>query len=325
MNRTGRLLKGVFKISFRILLLLLLVPAGFLVKQSISDPMDSPSQLSPATDSRLATDRSEYPSCVPRRVIRMTLETEALGEIPVLISLPPQAATEAVQLPVLVLASGLRGGRENVLHAPTIGNNAAVSFDYPLPKKVKLDHALTPMGLIELIRGVHRTPAQMATVFNWIADQEWAIAEKRVMVAASLGGLTFPAAWRMVQDNNPPAAGAIGYTGAGLDMLFGTIAGPAIGNDWITWLVSKTVGTALAPLEPAPHLPHIEGEFLFLYGDTDGKIPDDSVQLFADLLPEPKTVEALPGGHIGEERRATDIAIARARDWFVERDLVNPW
>ena len=325
MSWSGKAVRVFAYVTGVLLALPVLGVVGFLSHQAMRDPLDALTRKSPVMAEHITSDRIVYPSGVARRVIRLTLVTEEAGEIPVLVSLPTGSIGTETRYPSLVLASGLRKGRENVLHAPAVGENAVIGFDYPLPKRVRLADAVQPSQLVALIRGVHRTPAHMAAVFDWVGAQEWVDPERRLMVAASLGGLAFPAAWRMVQDGSPPAAGAVGYTGAGLQSLFGSLLTPGVGGPMLNEAVSWLMATAIAPLEPARHLPYLRGEFLFLFGDTDGKIPEESVALYARLLPEPKSVEALAGGHIGEERAATDRAMSYAGEWFAARGLVNPW
>jgi len=71
-------------------------------------------------------------------------------------------------------------------------------------------------------------------------------------------------------------------------------------------------------------LPHLDGEFLLLSSaDADKFIPPSSSALLRELLPEPKTVMSLKGGHIGG--RNSDLArrmVDTARTWLVARKKV---
>jgi hypothetical protein len=81
----------------------------------------------------------------------------------------------------------------------------------------------------------------------------------------------------------------------------------------------------LAPADPARHLPHLAGEFLVVGGDgDDALVPVAASRRMAALAPEPKTIERLPGGHVGGETAATRRLVAAARAWLGARGALAP-
>ena len=75
------------------------------------------------------------------------------------------------------------------------------------------------------------------------------------------------------------------------------------------------------------HLPHLAGKFLVLEGQDDGLIPAAARNLLRDAVPEPKTVIAFEGTHMGvgpNKMALLQKIIDTSKTWLVENGAVNP-
>lgn len=253
-----------------------------------------------------------------RLIRRVALDAGALGTVRLAISLPDPPPPG--RLPVLFVLGGLRGGAGAVERIPDPGANALVGFDYPI------DRGRRGLGfLIEaprLRRQVFAVPGQAAAALAWLRAQPWADAARVTPVGISLGALFLPAVLRVDSDGGRLAV--FGYGGADLGLL----AANALADDAPRWLlpaVAPLARLALRPVEPAEHLPHLAGEFLAVASAApDSMVPEAAARALERLLPQPKTVLHLPGGHV---RRAGDVLpeLTRVvRAWLAARDAALP-
>lgn len=305
------------------LLALVAAAAGLLAYQGLRDPLGALAPVGAIGESVVQDEALVARSDPPLLVHRVALPTSEAGVVRFAVRRPVQADGP---LPVIVLAAGLRKGRDQVADAPSMGANALVVLEYPLPRRIRLVDVLNPLSLVRLYRGSLRAPAQLAAALAWAKAQPWADPNRIVLVGASLGSVVAPAAWRLADGIGArPAAGVLGYGGADIAAL--AEAGLARGtNPVLLWSASRLAGAILAPLDPLHHLPAMQGgPFLILSGTADGLIPERSVRLLETLTPQPKTILAMPGGHVGDEAAATAIAVGALKGWLIERGLARAW
>jgi hypothetical protein len=81
------------------------------------------------------------------------------------------------------------------------------------------------------------------------------------------------------------------------------------------------------PIEPAQHLPHLQGHFLIITGADDTIISEEASSRLVELTPMPKQLIRLPGSHIGtgsERQLVIDSAIETTRNWLIAEGAINP-
>jgi fermentation-respiration switch protein FrsA (DUF1100 family) len=89
---------------------------------------------------------------------------------------------------------------------------------------------------------------------------------------------------------------------------------------WLRRLLVEGLALWVRPVEPALHLPHLRGEFLFINGKRDLQIPAASALKMHRLTPEPKTVVWLEAGHMNPDNPALLLEIIRiSRNWMIQR------
>ncbi len=228
------------------------------------------------------------------------------------------------RLPVVVILGGIQGGEEDLDRFRDPGPNALVAYGYPYEEA-----AWGGLDLRERLRVLHdmacRIPVQVAALTRWVAAQPWAERRRITFVGASLGALALPAALHRVQAEGLPATAACFlYGGTGLAAIawrhFHHRLGLAAGAT-----AAAVVAAFYWPMEPARHLPHLRGPFLVVDGVDDPIFPPTSTRPFEGLLPEPKTVVHLRGGHIAGDRTPLLAQVIRTtRGWLAEMRLVDP-
>lgn len=311
------------RVWFGVILALFALPAAGIGWLYMQDPLDAlpwtrePLQVvhkaaevtTPAADGEL------------REIRQLTMRGDGLGEINISISLPAAATDE--KLPVLIILGGLRTGRNSIAYVPKPGRNVLVGFDYPIQKRIKLRLSLLP-SLPTLRRQLLRVPGQVAALTEWLGAQAWVDAQRISLLGFSLGALYLPAVHRATaRQGIKPGPTIIAYGGADLGVLVHNRMNskPA----WMRLLATGIVDSLLRPLEPAAHLPHLRGEFLLLgSSDADKFIPASSSALLHELTPEPKTIIALEGGHVGgRQAELTRLILEATGDWLEARGAVN--
>lgn len=258
-----------------------------------------------------------------RLIQRHTIEDSALGRIGLVVSLPDPLPDRP--LPILVVIGGLGTGLRAIRHAPPVGDNVVVGYDWPLPRKV-------PGGIDlfwqvpELYDRLISAPGQIAAMVEWVADQPWADRERVSLLGFSMGALIVPAAQRVLESRGLRVGWTVlAYGGANIaDILE---QHPKIRPDWARPAVGWLAERFLRLLDPAEHLPHLSGRFLVIGGTDDGLIPKPSAQLMRDLTPEPKTILLLDGQHMGVGKAQTDLLrriVQVTEEWLVDQGAVNP-
>jgi dienelactone hydrolase len=220
------------------------------------------------------------------------------------------------------LAGGLRTGREALGLLPTLGRDAVITYEYPLARD-HWRHGFLPAQLVAARSAALAVPGQLAAVVRWTRAQPWADPARVSLVGVSLGALVLPAAQRTAAAHGEPVAATILAYG-GTDLAAILRANYARERPWLSplaWLCAL----GLRALEPAAHLPHLQGAFLLLNGREDPRIPAASAAGLRHLTPEPKEIRILASGHIDTNRqRLVDEILAISRSWLVRRGALDP-
>lgn len=247
------------------------------------------------------------------------LGTAELGTIGIVIDRP--VPFRGRKLPVLVVLGGLGTGERNLAPIGEVGENALVGYDWPIP--TAMPEGLAALAAApELRRRAMTIPAQIATAIAWVAAQGWADPDRVSLLGFSLGALAAPAAQRLATVT--PRWTVLAYGGTPFGPLIA--ANPHLKPRWIRPLLGGAADLVLRPLQPGAHLPHLEGRFLVLEGETDAFVPPAAAARFRDLTPAPKRVVAFPGDHLGvgpHQRALLERVVAVSRTWLIEEGAAN--
>lgn len=251
------------------------------------------------------------------------LPGDGTGPTGLFVSLPAHRPNG--RLPIVILLGGLGSGAKNARYVPKPGNNALIAYDWPMPLRIPTGLSILP-ETPDLHARLMSIPAQVTAAIAWAKRQSWADGTRISLLGFSLGALVAPAIQRMAENRGHAIYRTVlAYGGVGLGDLIAhhprirSLSGGA--------LLGHLADLLLRPLEPAHHLPHLRGQFLVITGYDDIFIPRHaSVRLHA-LVPEPKTVIAKEGGHIGVgpnqiERLEEIVALSQAwlrRERAIER------
>ena len=228
-------------------------------------------------------------------------------------------ATEEAPIPVLVILAGLKTGHRTLDRLPDCGPNALVAYAYPYDRERWRTQTSFARGMVAW-RMARRVADQIATLLEWLKRQSWCDAERVSLCGGSLGAILLPMILRDLQTRGSSVRSAVfAYGGAGRVSLA-----------WLSLrhrsLVLASIGALLALLflrriEPARHLPHLEGDFLVISSPDDELVPKRCASRFEALLSEPKHIVHLSGEHLGTHRPdLLESVIETARRWLVERD-----
>jgi dienelactone hydrolase len=259
--------------------------------------------------------------CPAGRVCQdVILETSAEPPLRLALSLPENAG--AGPMPVVILAGGLQTGRAALRHLPDLGRNALVTYEYPLDAEA-WRRASLPAQIVAARAAALAVPGQLAAAIRWTRAQPWADPARVSLVGVSLGALVLPAAQRLAAAHGAPVQASILAYG-GTDLAAILRANYARERPWlgpVAWLCAL----GLRALEPAAHLPHLQGAFLLINGRDDARIPAGSAAGLRRLTPAPKEVAVLPSGHIDADRQQRlDEILALSRRWLAGRQALAP-
>jgi hypothetical protein len=254
-----------------------------------------------------------------RTVRRVALDAGALGTVRLVLSLPDPAPPR--RLPVLFVLGGLRGGGAGAIdRIADPGGNALVGFDYPI------DRGIRGLGFLleapTLRRQVFAVPGQAVAALDWLRTQPWADSGRVTPVGVSLGALFLPAVLRL--DAKAARLAVFAYGGADLGLLARNALAD-VAPRWLHPAIAPLARLALRPVEPAEHVPHLDGEFLAVgSAEPDAMVPAASARALERLLPDPKTVLHLPGGHVRRTGTILPEMERAVRAWLVERGAATP-
>ena len=254
---------------------------------------------------------------------RVTINDPVLGRIGFVVSLPDPLPDRA--LPVVVMLGGLGTGLETIRHLPSMGENAVIGYDWPIPRK-----APEGVGLLweatALYQQAFKAPGQIDAAVAWAAAQPWSDRDRVTLLTFSLGAIIAPAAQRLMAARGLPVGWTVlAYGGADLGGL--ARSHPEIEADWLRPPLGGLANWLFHPLDPAEHLPHLSGRFLVIGAADDRLIPERSARLMRELTPEPKQLVQLEGRHIGvgggqEALRQRILAVTE--DWLLRENAINP-
>lgn len=298
-------------------LLLLLAGAALTIRREYRrDPMpllDLPSGPLRAREVGSRLGRTAHGES--RRFVDLELEGVPEGPLRATLSLPERATGP---LPVVLILGGLEVGRESLGYVETHGPNALVAFEYP-----HLDPGPIPFMLRRIRRAALAVPAQVCALLAWIHRQPWADPRRVSLLGYSFGAMFVPACARLAQARGLPLRVLVmAYGGADLPGLLA--ANWDRGPRWLRPPLAHAAGALIRPLEPALHLPFLEGEALFLNGLKDERIPLSLARRMRDLKPAPKSILELDEGHMDPSRPDLNRRIvAASQAWLIERGALK--
>jgi len=251
----------------------------------------------------------------------VTLYSRQMDSIHVTISLPDSIPIEG--FPVMIVLGGLEIGRESLKYIPVQGQNIVISYQYPYHPRYWYDGS--KITQIPVIRSAAmKVPAQVVALVDWAKQQYWSDKKRLSILGYSFGAFFVPAIYRLAdlhELNLGPAVMAYG----GVDLYAVLLNNLKFLSAIPRTITSWTVATAIYPLEPALHLPHLKGEFLVINGRTDHQIPEPCWQKFQQLTPQPKTVMILDAGHMHPSKPDLTLRVVEiSRQWLLERNAINP-
>lgn len=302
------------------MLLVLAACAGWAAYQHARDPVAAlDHDLGEVRVVRDSSYRAVTATGEMRRYGDVTLATARAGTVRITTSRP--ASTRSGGLPLALIVGGLRTGREALDFVPRHGDNLLAAYEYPGGGE-RFDGA----GLAdapEIRRAILRVPAQVRAAAIFLRQEPSVDHERTSLLGFSLGALFVPAAQRLASERGRPFHGlVIAYGGADLARLLRANLDlePAL----LRRAAARAVATALRPLEPALHLPHLAGDVLILNGTGDARIPEASVERLIRMAPEPNEVVRLEGAHMGPGRvEVNDRVVRRSQAWLARRGHVE--
>lgn len=228
-----------------------------------------------------------------------------------------------VAVPVLVILAGLKTGHRSLDTLPPCGTNALVAYAYPYDRERWRRQSDLGRAVVAW-RMARRLSVQIEALLEWLRRQPWCDAERLSLCGGSLGAILLPMILRDLQSRGITVRRAVfAYGGAGRFSL--------------AWLSLRRRSAALAALgallafaclrriEPARHLPRLEGEFLVISSPDDDLVPKPCTARFEALLPEPKRIIHMTGEHLDTDRPDLIAAVVDATtSWLIERGAFNP-
>lgn len=289
-----------------------LLAGGWLLWLSQQDELDS----LPRAEGRLIFEQ-EHQSVTGARIDRHILFRDArLGQIGVTISMPQAITGDA--MPVVIVLGSSREGRDNIAPFGDMGRTVMIGYDWPFSRQAFDGDALAALtpDMRQRALGV---PGQVRAVLDWLDGQSWADTSRVSLVGYSQGAVIAPSVQRMLQEGGH----SVGWTvlingGAGLGAMIADTT--ALHPAWARPILGLTADRLLEPIEPAAHLPHLDGQFLMLSWAGAG-LPAQAVADFQALAPKDKSLVTVP-----ETGRAERLArsLSMARDWLTAQQAIIP-
>lgn len=256
-----------------------------------------------------------------RRLFRdLTLGTESAGTIRLTTSRP--AEWDGAPLPLAFVLGGLRTGRDALAFVDTHGPNLLVGYEYPYSQQTWYESA-KPFQIPAIRAAVLSVPAQVTLARRHLAA-EGTDPARSALLGYSFGALFVPGVQRLASEDGAGFdALVLAYGGADVASLLD--ANIKLGAPTLRRALAWTGATLVRPMEPALHLPHLEGSFLVIRGERDEKIPSRSSRRLAELTPEPKEVVSLQAGHMGPHDPELTASVVRiSQDWLARNGFVDP-
>lgn len=285
----------------------------------VRDPLES----LPGPDGNLQAERQPLPAPTGRRIEHITLHSESLGDIGIVVSLPDPLPSK--KLPLLIVLGGLGTGENNIRYVGEAGNNAIIGYDWPIPV-----HFYSGISFLTQLPSLYShlitIPGQVASTTQWLSSQSWADGQRISLLGFSLGALAAPPIQRVAANNQNPIGWTIlAYGGAPLGSLFAS--NPHIHPSWMRYTLAPVIDILLRPLEPTEHLPYLSGHFLILEGNDDKLIPANARMALRNAVPEPKTIITFEGNHMGvgpDKMELLQKIIDASKKWLIDSGAVSP-
>ncbi len=284
------------------------------------DPLPSIAHLEHPLRVKHLTEQLVQVNQEKRQYLHITFRRGKLDTFRVTISLPVNL--KAKRLPVIVLLGGLEIGRKSLRYIPQQGANIVVAYEYPYRPRYWYDG--TPVEQIPLIRrSVLAVPAQVTQLIIWLRQQNWADTTRISVLGYSFGALAVPAVLRVMNAHHLQPAGVImAYGGSNLyEILKANLKTiPSIFRPFL----ARAISLALLPLEPAKHLPYLQGPFLLINGKFDRQIPEKSWRELHRLTPAPKDTVVLAEGHLHPKKKTLILKVIKeSYQWLKHHGLIN--
>lgn len=229
--------------------------------------------------------------------IRISSENTRLSPWRMLLNGPRGFLLSPAKWPTLLIISGFLSGRQSVNLIADPGPVILAGFDYAYDQS---DILHRPDLLAEVIR---QTPGQIACSLIWLQRQAFTDSYQLHLMGVSLGTLFAPVSLALtLQWGYHPASTIFAFGGADA----GSVVGNALKDltDESTARQAQDLINGLLTLQdPKLYLSGLKGPFLVIRGTQDQVFPEISGRLLEDLLPEPKTLKALPVGHIDPTKK----------------------
>ena len=230
---------------------------------------------------------------------------------------------ERSAVPVLIILAGLKTGHRTLSRLPECGANALVAYAYPYDRERWRHQSALRHGAV-LWRMVHQVSDQLAALIEWVKRQPWCDTERVSIGGGSIGSIVLPMVLRDAQARGLAVRAAVfAYGGAGrLALAYLSLRRRSV---VLAALAGLLAFACLRRLEPARHLPHLQGEFLVISSPDDKLVPRRCAARFEALLPQPKHVIHLKGEHLTSHRPDLLASVVDAtRQWLLERGAFNP-
>lgn len=308
----GHRLATGLRLAAAFVMAVVLLAGGWLLWLSQQDELDS----LPRAEGRLIFEQ-EHQSVSGARIDRHILFRDArLGQIGVTISMPQAITGEA--MPVVVVLGSSREGRDNIAPFGDMGRTVMIGYDWPFSRQAFDGDALAALtpDIRQRALGI---PGQVRAVLDWLDGQSWADTSRVSLVGYSQGAVIAPSVQRLLQEGGH----SVGWTvlingGAGLGTMIADTT--ALHPVWARPLLGLMADRLLEPIEPAAHLPHLDGRFLILSWAGSG-LPAQAVADFQAFAPKDKSLVTIP-----ETGRAEWLArsLSMARDWLTAQQAISP-